>query len=127
MVGTMRTLQNLALTNGVLAAVLIHNGLGEVEVSPLSTKLSKDQWQQLFTHLAVVLDEATKMQEDEVRLVAGDYALTARKIDNLFLGVATPIGHPVVKSLRRTMARTMKALLKVVPATTRSSSEMTIR
>lgn len=112
MVGAMQTpLDRLSSADGIIAAVLVRGASAETAVSAKSS-VPKDKWQEMFTALTAVLAAAKSFGEKDLRVVLGDYTMTVAQYDEGVLGVATILGHPVAKSLRRMMSRSMKSLSK---------------
>jgi hypothetical protein len=105
-------LEKFTVADGVLAAALVQNGTTDTMVSSRTT-VAKDKWQEIFAALATALDKMAVLGEEDLRIVAGDYTVTLVRFDENILAVATILGHPIAKSLRRMMSRSMRSIKPV--------------
>lgn len=118
-------LQKLASVDGVLAVALVRGNTTSTELSS-KTNVIKDRWQAIFTSIADVLNKTKDLRTEEaLRVVVGDYTITAERFGDGVVVIATVLGHPVAKSLRRMLSRAMKAAERSAPSTSAQPNAMT--
>jgi hypothetical protein len=102
-----KTLEKLTSADGVIAASLVTPSVCETRLAAKHLE-SKVPWDEFFASLAASLDHLNAHGCKDLRVIAGEYTINLERFDGAVLCVATSLGHPVAKSLRRMMARAMK-------------------
>ena len=95
----MSRLDKLVQAPGILAASAGTLTSLEYRFSDEAVPVDFERWRQLFSGLAKLL--TLRPDDDEARLVLGDYTLLLRFSEGMYVGVVARKGHPVVKSMQR--------------------------
>jgi hypothetical protein len=64
------------------------------------------KWREIFMNLQTILDLAR--EEEDVKLVLGNYSIVLRRNQSVYVGVIAMKGHSVIKSLQRMVRRAFK-------------------
>lgn len=102
-----KTLEKLTSADGVVAASLVTDSCCETQIAPKHSG-NKIPWDELFSSLVASFNLLKAHGHNDLRVIVGEYSVNLERFGDVVLCVATTIGHPIVKSLRRMMARTMK-------------------
>lgn len=98
--------EKLAATAGVLSVVLVCDGSVDVAVSPHSSA-TKEQWQTVFRAILGLVETLRGIGQKDLRIVLDNVTLTTLQEAGTTLVVASTLGHPIAKSVRRMMRRSL--------------------
>lgn len=110
------SLEKLVAMDGIAAAWLAKGSSDPVIAVAERTNLDQGHWGELFVISQKLLDVSQPLTHGaEIRVQLQDYTIVMVKEDDTIIALATIQAHPIVKSVKRMMRKTL-AKAKEVPS-----------